>query len=111
MSQNLRAEMPTVAAWIDQLREAFGADQVNPSIKAGINGQPTFWAKENGQEVGTPQPTPKNATASDDDGLPAHSCTGCTDHIPAVLPSGAIHRRCARDNTTCANRCPFWMAP
>ena len=46
MSQNLRAEMPTVAAWIDELREAFGADQINPAIKAGMNCQPTFWAKK-----------------------------------------------------------------
>jgi hypothetical protein len=53
MSKNLRAEMPTVAAWIDELREAFGVDQINQSIKAGINGQPTFYASENGHEIGT----------------------------------------------------------
>lgn len=53
MSQNLRAEMPTVAAWIDELREVFGAEQINRSIKAGINGQPTFYASENGHQVGT----------------------------------------------------------
>ena len=60
MSQNLRAEMPTVAAWIDELREAFGADQINPQIKAGIDGQPTFWARENGQEIGTRAPYDAN---------------------------------------------------
>lgn len=49
----LRAAMPTVTGWIDGLREAFGADQIDPSIRAGIDGQPTFWARENGCEVGT----------------------------------------------------------
>ena len=53
MSKNLRAEMPTVTAWIDELREAFGVDQINRCIKAGINGQPTFYASENGHEIGT----------------------------------------------------------
>lgn len=48
----LRDSMPTVAAWIDELREAFGADSVNASIKAGMAGQPMFWASERGQEVG-----------------------------------------------------------
>lgn len=49
----MREAMPTVAGWIDELREVFGADQINPSIKAGMEGQPTFWARENGVEVGT----------------------------------------------------------
>lgn len=50
---NLRTEMPTVAGWIDDLRAAFGAEQINAAIRAGIDGQPTFWASENGRAVGT----------------------------------------------------------
>lgn len=50
---NLRAEMPTVAGWIDDLRAAFGAEQINAAIRAGLDGQPTFWAIENGRAVGT----------------------------------------------------------
>ena len=50
---NLRAEMPTVAGWIDQLREAFGAETINAAIRAGLDGQPTFYAEENGRAVGT----------------------------------------------------------
>lgn len=114
MSQSLRQQMPAVATWIDDLRQAFGADQINPAIKAGIDGQPTFWAKENGIEVGTPHPVAENATARDDDGLPAHFCTGCRHHEPVVTTSGAIHRRCHRPpaaGATCPNRCPFWSAP
>ena len=50
----LRETMPTVAAVIDDLRDAFGADVINPSIKGGMAGVPTFYARENGQEIGTP---------------------------------------------------------
>lgn len=50
----LRETMPTVAAIIDDLRDAFGADVINPSIKGGMAGVPTFYARENGHEVGTP---------------------------------------------------------
>lgn len=50
----LRDTMPTVAAIIDDLRAAFGADVINPSIKGGMAGVPTFYARENGQEIGTP---------------------------------------------------------
>lgn len=50
---SLREVMPETTAFIDSLRAVFGADAINPSIKAGMNGQPTFWARENGIEVGT----------------------------------------------------------
>ena len=50
----LRETMPTVAAIIDDLRDAFGADVINPSIKGGMAGVPTFYARENGHEIGTP---------------------------------------------------------
>lgn len=49
----LRQTMPTVAAFVDDLRDAFGAETINAAIKAGMDGQPTFWASEGGQEVGT----------------------------------------------------------
>lgn len=50
----MRDTMPTVAAVIDDLRAAFGADAINPAIKGGMAGVPTFYARENGHEVGTP---------------------------------------------------------
>jgi hypothetical protein len=49
----LRQTMPGVAAFIDELREAFGADAINAAIRAGLDRQPTFWAQEGGHEVGT----------------------------------------------------------
>lgn len=51
---NMRESMPTIAAFVDELREVFGAETINRSIKAGMAGQPgKFWATEGGMEVGT----------------------------------------------------------
>ena len=51
--KNLRESMPIVTAFIDECREVFGKYTINRSIKAGMDGQETFWARENGIEVGT----------------------------------------------------------
>jgi hypothetical protein len=48
----LRQTMPTVAAWIDELREAFGADAINPAIRNGVAGGAQFYAEEGGQIIG-----------------------------------------------------------
>lgn len=50
--KNLRATMPQTAAWIDALRTFFGADQIDPSIRAGMKGGTAFRACENGHEIG-----------------------------------------------------------
>lgn len=51
----MREVMPECAAFIDNLRELFGADQIDPSIRAGMAGVPgKFWAREDGNEIGTP---------------------------------------------------------
>jgi hypothetical protein len=46
--------MPKVTAWIDCLRDAFGADDINAVIKSGVSGVPGFCASEGGHAVGTP---------------------------------------------------------
>lgn len=46
--------MPGTAAFIDAMREAFGADMINDQIRKGMKGEPTFYASENGHELGTP---------------------------------------------------------
>ncbi|MEG1678674.1 MAG: hypothetical protein RR326_01155 [Stenotrophomonas sp.] len=58
MSQ-LRDEMPETAAFIDALREAFGVVEINQQIRGGMHGEPVFFARENGREIGTPLPEPK----------------------------------------------------
>lgn len=51
--KNLRESMPLITAFIDECREVFGAEAINQSIRAGLDGQETFWARENGIEIGT----------------------------------------------------------
>lgn len=51
--RTIRNSMPKVMAFIDDLREAFGADEINALVKGGMAGVPTFWASEGGHEVGT----------------------------------------------------------
>ncbi len=55
---NLRTEMPVVAAFIDEMRKAFGVDVVNQQIKRGMKGEQTFFATENGHTVGTSMDVP-----------------------------------------------------
>jgi len=50
---NMRTEMPNVAAFVDELRAVFGVEMVNEQIRRGLKGEPTFYAKENGHELGT----------------------------------------------------------
>lgn len=49
----LRQNMPTVAAWIDELREAFGADAINPALRNGAAGGSQFYAEEGGHTIGS----------------------------------------------------------
>lgn len=52
---SMREQMPECAAFVDMLRVVFGADQVDPSIRAGMRGEPNrFHAVEGGHELGTP---------------------------------------------------------
>jgi hypothetical protein len=53
MSKSLRDEMPETAAFLDSLREAFGAEMINAQSRKGLNGEPTFWAREGGHKLGT----------------------------------------------------------
>ena len=47
---SLRDEMPTVAAFVDDMRTAFGADEFNGWMLGRDGGE--FWASENGHEWG-----------------------------------------------------------
>ena len=49
----MREAMPKVAGFVDEMRQAFGAEQINGAIRSGIKGRPHFWASENGNELGT----------------------------------------------------------
>jgi hypothetical protein len=49
----MRDKMPKTAAFIDTMRAEFGVEGINDSIRRGLKGDATFWARENGHEVGT----------------------------------------------------------
>jgi hypothetical protein len=69
VSGSMRDRMPATAAFIDDLRAAFGTEQINGAISSGIKGRPHFWASENGNELGTWWPAcgeRDDGTASDD---------------------------------------------
>lgn len=52
----LRQAMPRVTEFLDALRDdPVLRPQINAAIRSGLDGQPTFWAKEAGIEVGTRQ--------------------------------------------------------
>ncbi len=53
---SLREEMPTVTTIIDGFREVFGKVYIDNIIRAGMRGQPVFYASENGHTIGTPLP-------------------------------------------------------
>lgn len=54
---SMREQMPVITDWIDRLREAFGKDSIDSVIRAGMRGEPVFYASENGHMVGTPIPS------------------------------------------------------
>ena len=49
----MRETMPTVAAFIDAMRDAFGAQAIDQAIRDGMAGQPGFYAEEGGRTIGT----------------------------------------------------------
>lgn len=53
--------MPVCAAWMDELRAAFGKESVDGWIKDGIAGEGEFFAREAGYEIGYLQPEPDPA--------------------------------------------------
>lgn len=53
MTKPLRETMPLCAEFIDACREVFGAAEINAAMRAGLDGQPTFYASENGHAIGT----------------------------------------------------------
>lgn len=54
---NLRQQMPQTAQWVDERREAWGAEWVNGCIRRAQQGEPgLFYAIEAGHVLGTPFP-------------------------------------------------------
>jgi hypothetical protein len=70
MKKNLRQEMPTITAIVDMVREIAGKEAVDQNIRAGLNGKPLFWARENGHELGTRDTSQTSVIRYDERDLP-----------------------------------------
>ncbi|MEQ0776549.1 hypothetical protein ABLT15_30000 [Paraburkholderia tropica] len=67
--------MPETGEFVDALREAFGADEINAIVRRGRAGEPVFFAREAGHEFGTPLPSGRGWDAA---GVrDRHYCPGC----------------------------------
>ncbi|WP_341674968.1 hypothetical protein [Niveibacterium sp. SC-1] len=49
----MREKMPLCAEWVDALREAFGADEINTAMRAGLK-DGSCWFREGEHYVGKP---------------------------------------------------------
>jgi len=61
-SGGLRGDMPLIAAFIDDMREAFGRDKIDSAIRNGMRGGDLFFASENGITIGRRPNTPEGET-------------------------------------------------
>ena len=69
--------MPELAVFMAKLRSAFGNKGIDEAVRRGKNGEPVFFACENGHAVGTAIPRSDNAWLVDDDIRDRHYCPGC----------------------------------
>lgn len=78
MTKPLRLAMPFTTAIIDDFRAHWPEAGVVEAVKAGIDGQPVFHARENGYQIGTPLPSVegKSISMADIDLHPASSLAG-----------------------------------
>ncbi|AXF12691.1 hypothetical protein CUJ91_32385 (plasmid) [Paraburkholderia graminis] len=69
--------MPEIAAFVAQLKSAFGEQEINEAIRRGKAGEATFYAAENGHTVGTASPLAANAWQVTEAIRDRHYCAGC----------------------------------
>nr|WP_080423779.1 hypothetical protein [Burkholderia ubonensis] len=87
--------MPEIAAFVDSLAEAFGRDYIEDIVRRGQRGEPTFYASENGVEVGTRSPRPATVWLCTENELRnRHGCRGCDGSCIGT------QRTCTRAETT-----------
>ncbi|TDN59312.1 hypothetical protein [Paraburkholderia sp. BL10I2N1] len=69
--------MPEVAAFIADLRDAFGDTTIDDIICRGKAGEPVFYVCENGTSVGTASASSTNAWQVDESLRDRQLCPGC----------------------------------
>lgn len=69
--------MPEIAAFVADMKAAFGEEEIDEAIRRGRAGEPTFYACENGRAVGTAGPAETNVWRVDGTVRDRHYCDGC----------------------------------
>ncbi|QCP48287.1 hypothetical protein FAZ95_03245 [Trinickia violacea] len=69
--------MPEIAAFVAELKAAFGDAVIDEAIRRGKAGEPTFYARENGRSVGTASTSEHNVWRVDKTLHDRHYCAGC----------------------------------
>lgn len=67
--REFKEKMPECAAFIESLVKEFGQELIHGQIRKGLAGQPTFWARENGHEIGARDTVATSAIYYDEHGL------------------------------------------
>ncbi|MEX3815739.1 hypothetical protein AB3X96_36820 [Paraburkholderia sp. BR13439] len=69
--------MPEMAAFMADMRDAFGDACVDDAVRRGKAGEATFYACENGRTVGTASPANDNVWRVNADVRDRYYCPGC----------------------------------
>jgi hypothetical protein len=69
--------MPEIAAFVTELRRAFGDATIDEAVARGKAGEQTFFACENGRTVGTKATETVNCWRVDDSVRDRHFCRNC----------------------------------
>lgn len=103
--------MPETAQFIDRMREAFGAEMINQSIREGMAGEGSFYAKEAGVEIGSRPAELPGRAVSGGDLARAKSCDGCLSmYLKPMSPDGKRVLLACRKYKHAAQRCADWAA-
>jgi hypothetical protein len=68
--------MPEIAEFVRSLRESFGDEVIDETVRGGKSGEPSFYACENGRSAGTAAPSGV-AWRVTDAIRDRHFCSGC----------------------------------
>ena len=106
---SLRTDMPETAAFVDDMRAAFGADMVDSAIRAGMKGEGTFFASENGREVGSRAREIDGKSVNANEIARSSPCDGCKHlRINPASPDGQRILRACRLYGIAAQKCADW---
>lgn len=101
--------MPETAAFVDDMRAAFGAEMVDSAIRGGMKGEGSFFASENGREVGSRPREIDGKAVGGNDFAHATPCDGCKRlRINPASPDGQRLLLACRLYGLASQKCADW---